>query len=65
MRGALWETVAIATKLGYVLSGPTKDDENVNYVILTATHVLNVELTVLQKDPKPEGFDCESLRYKI
>ena len=34
-----------------MLSGPTKDDENVNYVILTATHVLNVELTVLQKDP--------------
>lgn len=65
LRGAPWETVAIATKLGYVLSGPTIDDENVNCLILTATHVLNVQLTVLQHDPitsEPRKFwDYESL----
>jgi len=53
IRGASWEPVALATKLGYVLSGPTLvmvDDENGNSVHLTATHVLKVESTVIQDD---------------
>ena len=53
IRGAPWEPVALATKLGYVLSGPSivmVDDENGNSVNLTATHVLKVESTVIQQD---------------
>ena len=53
IRGAPWEPVALATKLGYVLSGPTMvmvDDENGNSVNLTATHVLKLESTVIQHD---------------
>ena len=45
MRGAPWEPVDLASKLGYVLSGPTmimSHDDNGNTVNLTATHVLNV-----------------------
>ena len=43
IRGAPWEPVAVATKLGYVLSGPTMamvEGECNNSVNLTATHVL-------------------------
>ena len=46
VRGAPWEPVALATKLGYVLSGPAmimSHNDNANTVNLTATHVLNVE----------------------
>ena len=46
--------VTKATKLGYVLSGPTMvkvNDENGNSVNLTATHVLKVESAILQHDP--------------
>lgn len=53
IRGAPWEPVALATKLGYVLSGPTMvmvDDANGNSVNLTATHVLKVEASVLKQD---------------
>ena len=53
IRGAPWEPVAIATKLGYVLSEPTMvmvDDQNGNSVNLTATHVLKVESTVVEHD---------------
>ena len=68
IRGAPWEPVAIATKLGYVLSGPTMvmvDDQNGNSVNLTATHVLKVESTVIEHDsltPERRRFwDYESL----
>ena len=53
IRGAPWEPVALATKLVYVLPGPTMvmvDDENGNSMNLTATHVLKVESTVIQHD---------------
>lgn len=50
---APWEPVAIAAKLGYVLSGSTVvmvDDENDDSVNLTATHVLKLESTVTQQE---------------
>ena len=53
MRGAPWEPVALATKLGYVLSGPTmimSHDDNGNTVNLTATHVLKVEASVVNQE---------------
>ena len=53
MRGAPWEPVALATKLGYVLSGPTimmSHNDNDNTVNLTATHVLKVEVSVVNQD---------------
>ena len=53
IRGTPWEPVALATKLGYVLSGPTMvtvDGANDNSVNLTATHVLKVEASVLKQD---------------
>lgn len=53
VRGAPWEPVALATKLGYVLSGPTmimSNNDNGNTVNLTATHVLKVEASVVNQD---------------
>ena len=53
VRGAPWEPVALATKLGFVLSGPTVvmcDDVHANTVNLTATHVLKVESSVTNHD---------------
>ena len=53
VRGAPWEPVALATKLGYVLSGPTmimSHNDNGNTVNLTATHVLKVEASVVNQD---------------
>ena len=53
VRGAPWEPVALATKLGYVLSGPTmivSNRDNGNTVNLTATHVLKVEASVVGQD---------------
>ena len=53
MRGAPWEPIALAAKLGYVLSGPTmivSDSDNGNTVNLTATHVLKVEASVVSQD---------------
>ena len=53
IRGAPWEPVALATKLGYVLSGPTMvmvDDMKGNSVNVTATHVLKVEASVVKQD---------------
>ena len=53
VRGASWEPVALATKLGFVLSGPTVvmcDDVHANTVNLTATHVLKVESSVTNHD---------------
>ena len=53
VRGAPWEPVALATKLGFVLSGPTVvmcDDVHANTVNLTATHVLKVESSVINHD---------------
>ena len=53
VRGAPWEPVALATKLGYVLSGPTmimSHDDNGNIVNLTATHVLKVEASVVNQE---------------
>ena len=53
VRGAPWEPVALSTKLGYVLSGPTtivSDNDNDNSVNLTATHVLKVEASVVSQD---------------
>ena len=53
VRGAPWEPVALATKLGCFLSGPTMvmvDDENGDSVNLTARHVLKVESTVTQHE---------------
>ena len=50
VRGAPWEPVALATKLGFVLSGPTMvmcDNVHANTVNLTATHVLKVESSVI------------------
>ena len=48
-----WEPVALATKLGFVLSGPTVvmcDDVHANTVNLTATHVLKVESSLTNHD---------------
>ena len=45
VRDAPWKPVALATKLGYVLSDPTmimSHNDNGNTVNLTATHVLKV-----------------------
>ncbi|XP_068723841.1 uncharacterized protein [Montipora capricornis] len=53
VRGAPWEPVALATKLGFVLSGPTMvmcDNVHANTVNLTATHVLKVESSVINHD---------------
>ena len=53
IRGAPWEPVAIATKLGFVLSGPTvvmADHGQANTVNLTATHVLKVESSIINHD---------------
>ena len=53
VRGAPWQPVALATKLGYVLSGPTmimSHNDNGNTVNLTATHVLKVEASVVNQD---------------
>lgn len=53
MSGVPWEPVALATKLKYVLSGPTmivSDSDNGNTVNLTATHVLKEEASVLSPD---------------
>ena len=53
VRGAPWEPVALATKLGYVLSGPTmimSHNDNGNTVNLIATHVLKVEASVVNRD---------------
>ena len=53
MRGAPWEPVALATKLGFVLSGPTMvmcDNVHANTVNLTSTHVLKVESSVINHD---------------
>ena len=53
MRGAPWEPVALATKLGFVLSGPTVvkcDDVHANTVNLTAIHVLKGESRVINND---------------
>ena len=53
VRGTPWEPVALATKLGYVLSGPTmimSHNDNGNTVNLTATHVLKVEASVANQD---------------
>ena len=53
VRGAPWEPVPPATKLGYVLSGPTmvmSHNDNGNTVNLTATHVLKVEASVVNRD---------------
>ncbi len=53
VRGAPWKPVALATKLGYVLSGPTmivSDSDNGNTVNLTATHVLKVKASVVGQD---------------
>ena len=50
VRGAPWEPVALATKLGFVLSGPTMvmcDNVHANTVNLTASHVLKVESSVI------------------
>ena len=50
---APWEPVALATKLGFVLSGPTVvtcDDVHANTVNLTATHALKVESSVINHD---------------
>ena len=46
-------TSALATKLGFVLSGPTMvicDNFHANTVNLTATHVLKVESSVINHD---------------
>ena len=59
MRGAPWEPVALATKLGYVLSGPTmimSHNDNGNTVNLTATHVLKVEASVVNRDERREDI---------
>jgi len=53
VRGAPWEPVALATKLRYVLSGPTmimSHNDNGNTVNLTATHVLKVEASAFNQD---------------
>ena len=53
MKGAPWEPVPLATKLGFVLSGPTMvmcDNVHANRVNLTATHVLKVESSVIKHD---------------
>ncbi|XP_068738177.1 uncharacterized protein [Montipora capricornis] len=53
VRGAPREPVALATKLGFVLSGPTMvmcDNVHANTVNLTATHVLKVESSVINHD---------------
>ena len=53
VRGAPWEPIALAAKLGYVLSGPTmivSDSDNGNTVNLTVTHVLKVEASVVSQD---------------
>ncbi|XP_068761945.1 uncharacterized protein [Montipora capricornis] len=53
VRGAPWEPVGLATKLGFVLSGPTMvmcDNVHANTVNLTATHVLKVESSVINHD---------------
>ena len=53
VRGAPWEPVALATKLGFVLSRPTMvmcDNVHANTVNLTATHVLKVESSVINHD---------------
>ena len=53
VRGAPWEPVALATKLGFVLSGPTMvmcDNVHANTLNLTATHVLKVESSVINHD---------------
>lgn len=47
------ESVALARKLGYVLSGPTLitiDNDNSNTVNLKQTHVLKVEASVVIHD---------------
>lgn len=69
VRGAPWEPVALATKLGFVLSGPTVimcDDVHANTVNLTVTHVLKVESSVINHDgltPELKKFwDYESFR---
>lgn len=53
IRGAPSEPVALATKLGYVLSGPTMvrpEDKDGYSVNLTATHVLKVESSIVKED---------------
>ena len=53
IKGGPCEPVALATKLGYVLSGRTTvmvNDESSNSVNLTATHVLKVETNVVKSD---------------
>ena len=53
VRGVPWEPVALATKLGFVLSEPTVvmcDDVHANTVNLTATHDLKVESSVTNHD---------------
>ena len=69
VRGAPWELVALATKLGFVLSGPTMvmcDNVHANTVNLTATHVLKVESSVINHDDiaseLSKFWDYESFR---
>ena len=53
IKGGPCESVVLATKLGYVLSGPTTvmvNDESSNTVNLVATHVLKVETNVVKSD---------------
>ncbi|XP_068756263.1 uncharacterized protein [Montipora capricornis] len=53
VRGAPWEPVAPATKLGFVLSGPTMimcDNIHANTVNLPATYVLTMESSVIRHD---------------
>ena len=62
VRGAPWETVALATKLGYVLSGPTmimSHNDNGNTVNLTATHVLKVEASVSEASVNQDEIASE------
>ena len=69
---APWEPVALATKLGYVLSGPTmimSHDDNGNTVNLTATHVLKVEASVVNQEEIASElgkfWDYESLGFEM
>ena len=66
IRGYPSESVALSTKLGYVLSGPTPGFSSSSSIVnLIATHVLKIEATVVNSDPLSSKlnkfWDYESL----
>ena len=65
MRGAPWEPVALATKLEFVLSGPTKvmcDNVHANTVLKVESRVINHDDLALELRT---FWDCESLNATL